>query len=105
MTGVQEPIELSAAPSAVNVKVDVEWLADLAHGVDREPGGALPLQLRDAPSADACAAGEIQLTPSKAQPDRAHDLPKGPIHAGILRGGALPAAYSVLTVRWHHQCR
>jgi len=45
MSGIQKPIQLSAAPSAVHVKVDIERFANASQCVNGEARWPLPLEL------------------------------------------------------------
>lgn len=43
--GIEKPIQLAAAPSAVHLQINVEWLADASQGVNGEPRWPLALEL------------------------------------------------------------
>ena len=66
--GIQEPVELPAAPTSIDSQVDLHRFADPLQRTNREPVRSVPFELRDGPSAHAGATREVYLTPSEANP-------------------------------------
>jgi hypothetical protein len=86
MAGVQQSVQLRAAPPAVDPELDAERTTDLCQRAAGECHRSVALELGDRASADARTCRQIRLAPSEPMPDCSNNHVDRPTH--VAQSGA-----------------